>query len=275
MHPSQKPKKRLGSSIGLVGAQVANFRRAAGLTQRELAEQLCASEDLIASIEQGRRALKPDLAEQLDDLLETKRALAVAVANLPEIDHFPVWAMEFIDLEREAITLSSYENQVLPGLLQTEAYARATFASRVPTLYEDEIEQQVASRIARQDILHRKVPPTASFVISEAILMDRLGDDETYAEQLRHLRQSADLPGLTLQVMPFGRHTHAALDGPFVLLENPDHVLFAYTETQRGSHLTSDGDEVSILAQKYAMLRSQALNPEDAKGLLDRLLGEQ
>jgi hypothetical protein len=52
-------------------------------------------------------------------------------------------------------------------------------------------------------------------------------------------------------------------------------VLFAYTETQRGSHLTSDGDEVSILAQKYAMLRSQALNPEDAKGLLDRLLGEQ
>jgi transcriptional regulator with XRE-family HTH domain len=275
MHPSQKPKKRLGSSIGLVGAQVANFRRAAGLTQRELAEQLCASEDLIASIEQGRRALKPDLAEQLDDLLETKRALAVAVANLPEIDHFPVWAMEFIDLEQEAITLSSYENQVLPGLLQTEAYARATFASRVPTLYEDEIEQQVASRIARQDILHRKVPPTASFVISEAILMDRLGDNQTYAGQLRHLRESADLPGLTLQVMPLGRHTHAALAGPFVLLENPDHLLFAYTETQRGSHLTSDGDEVSILSQKYAMLRSQALNPEDTKGLLDRLLGEQ
>jgi transcriptional regulator with XRE-family HTH domain len=275
MHPSQKPKKRLGSSIGLVGAQVANFRRAAGLTQRELAEQLCASEDLIASIEQGRRALKPDLAEQLDDLLETKRALAVAVANLPEIDHFPVWAMEFIDLEREAITLSSYENQVLPGLLQTEAYARATFASRVPTLYEDEIEQQVASRIARQDILHRKVPPTASFVISEAILMDRLGDNQTYAEQLRHLRESADLPGLTLQVMPLGRHTHAGLNGPFVLLENPDHVLFTYTEAQRGSHLTSDGDEVSILSQKYAMLRSQALNPEDTKGLLDRLLGEQ
>lgn len=275
MHPSQKPKKRLGSSIGVVGAQMGNFRRAAGLTQRELAERLRVSEQLVASIEQGRRPLKRDLAEQLDELLDTKRALEVAVDNMPEIDRFPVWAMEFIDLEREAIALSWYENQVLPGLLQTEAYARATFRSRVPVLSEDEIEQQVAARLARQGILHRKVPRTASFVISQAILMDHLGGPEVYAEQLRHLRECATLPGLSLQVMPFGRQSHAGLNGPFVLLETPDHLLFVYTEAQRGSQLTSDPDEVSILGQKYAMLRSQALNPEDTRGLLNRLLGER
>jgi hypothetical protein len=74
--------------------------------------------------------------------------------------------------------------------------------------------------------------------------------------------------------MPFGRETHAGLNGSFVLLESPDHLLFTYTEAQRGSQLTSDPDEVSILAQKYAMLRSQALNPEETKGLLQRRLGE-
>lgn len=179
-----------------------------------------------------------------------------------------------MDIEREAIALSWFENQVLPGLLQTEGYARAVFRSKVPILSEDEINAQVAARLARQEILHRKVPPTASFIISEAIVRDRLGGDEVYAETLRHLRACADLPGITLQIMPLGRQTHAGLNGPFILLETPDHQHLAYTETQRGSQLITDPNEVSILAQKYAMLRTQALNPEETKGLLDRLLGE-
>ncbi|MCM2426915.1 helix-turn-helix domain-containing protein [Streptomyces sp. RKAG337] len=269
----QKPKKN-ASAVRLVGAQVALFRRVARLTQRELAERLCLAEESVASIEQGRRPLKPDLAEQLDRVLETKGALAVAVQNLPEMDRYPVWAEEFMDREREAVALSSYENQVLPGLLQTEGYARAAFLSMVPPLSEEEIEHRVAARIERQDLLHRKEPPSASFIVSEAVLMDRLGGDEVYQEQLRHLCDCADLPGLSLQVMPFGRKTHAGLSGPFVLLETPDHEHLAYTEAQRGSQLVSDSDEVSILARKYAMLRTQALNPEDTKGLLDRRQGD-
>jgi transcriptional regulator with XRE-family HTH domain len=271
MHPR---KRKNASAVRLVGALAAQFRRSARLTQRELAERLCLHEETIASIEQGRRPLKQDLAEDLDRVLETKGALAVAVENMPEIDKFPVWAAEFIDYEREAIDLSSYENQVVPGLLQTEAYARAVISSRVPLLSEEEITHRVAARIERQDILHRKFPMTASFIIAEAVLMDHLGGEEVFKEQLRHLRECADLPGLSLQIMPFGQETHAGLDGPFVLLETPDHDLLAYAETQRGSLLISDPDEVSILARKYAMLRTQALNPEETKGMLDRLLGE-
>jgi transcriptional regulator with XRE-family HTH domain len=274
MRPSQKQKKQ-ASPLRLVGSQLALFRRVAGLTQRELAERLCVSEEWIGSIEQGRRPLKPDLAEQLDALLDTKGVLTVAAENLPEQEKFPVWAEEYMDHERRAFALSWYDTQVVPGLLQTENYARAVFRSRVPALADDEIEQQVASRIERQEILHRKVPPTTSFVISEAVPMSRLGGREVYAEQLCHLRESAELPGLTLQIMPFGRETHAALDGSFTLLETPEHKRYAYTEGQRGSQIISDGDEVSILSLRYAMLRSQALNPEDTRGLLDRLLGEQ
>ncbi|WP_405724457.1 helix-turn-helix transcriptional regulator [Streptomyces sp. NBC_01537] len=274
MRPSQKQKKQT-SPLRLVGSQLALFRRVAGLTQRELAERLCVSEEWIGSIEQGRRPLKPDLAEQLDALLDTKGVLAVAAENLPEQEKFPVWAEEYMDIEQRALALSWYDTLVVPGLLQTENYARAVFRSRVPALGEDEIEQQVASRVERQEILHRKTPPTASFVISQAILMDRLGGREVYAEQLRHLRESAELPGLTFQIMPFGRETHAGLAGPFTLLETPEHTRYAYTETNRGSHLTADGNQVSSLGLKYAMLRSQALNPEDTRGLLDRLLGER
>ncbi|MDQ1049520.1 hypothetical protein QFZ76_007756 [Streptomyces sp. V4I2] len=96
-----------------------------------------------------------------------------------------------------------------------------------------------------------------------------------FLNQVRHLREFAELPGLTLQVLPLGRTAHAALDGPFVLLETPEHQRLAYTETQRGSQLIADPYEVAILTQRCAMLRSQALTPEDTRDLLDRLQGEQ
>nr|WP_228034874.1 helix-turn-helix transcriptional regulator [Streptomyces spongiae] len=259
----------------MVGALLALYRQAAGYTQKSLGDRFVVGEQQIASIEQGRRPLKPDLAEQLDQLLGTKGALAAALEHMPEVDLVPLWAEEYLDREREAIAISWYESLLVPGLLQTEGYARAVFRSRVPVYDEDEIEQFVAARIQRREILHRKVPPTTSFVIWEAALRDRLGGSEVYVEQLRHLREYAEMPGLALQVLPLGRTTHAGLEGPFILLETPEHQRLAYSETQRGSTLIADPNEVGIVTQKYAMLRTQALNIEDTKDLLDRLLGER
>uniref|UniRef100_UPI003517BFD0 helix-turn-helix domain-containing protein n=1 Tax=Streptomyces calvus TaxID=67282 RepID=UPI003517BFD0 len=267
--------RRNASAMKMVGALLALYRQAAGHTQRSLGERFVISEQQIASIEQGRRPLKPDLAEQLDELLGTKGALSVALSRMPEVDLVPLWAEEFLDREREAIAISSYENQVLPGLLQTEEYARAVFRSRIPVIDESEIDAHVSARTARQTIFHRKEPPITCFVVWEAVLRDRLGGTEVYFEQLQSLRQLSELPGLTLQVLPLGRTAHAALDGPFVLLETPYHQRLAYTETQRGSQLIADPGEVAILTQRCAMLRSQALNPEDTRDLLDRLLGDQ
>ena len=269
----QQRRKRAknASALKLVGSLLGQCRRNAGLTQEQLASQLCVEYETLASIEQGRRPLKLDLAVELDELLNTGGVLAVAVENMPEMDKYPLWAEELVDREHEAVTISSFQNQVVPGLLQTERYARAVFRSSVPVLDEDEIEAQVAARRERQKLLQRKVPPVASFVIAEAVVRDRLGGPEVHPE---HLRECADVPGLSLQIMPLGRESHAALDGPFLLLETPDYEHLGYMETQRGSMLISEPGEVSILAQKYAMLRSQALNPEDSKDLLDRPLGE-
>ncbi len=274
MHPGKRKRKN-ASAMKLVGKLVALFRRAAGLTQSQLALLVGHQVETIASIEQGRRALLPDLAAKLDERLDTKGALAEAVAQLPEIDLIPAWVEEYLNLEREALALSWYDNQVVPGLLQTERYAEAVFRNRVPVFSEEKVALQTAGRLERQEILHRPEPPTISFVVWEPVLMLQLLDDEGHAEQLRHLRACAALPGICLQVLPLNHRTHAGLNGPFTLLETPDFQRVAYSETQRGSLLVSDPDEVSILAQKYAMLRGQALSPEDTVGLLDRLLGEQ
>ncbi|MFF8394080.1 Scr1 family TA system antitoxin-like transcriptional regulator [Streptomyces sp. NPDC016172] len=266
--------RRNASAMKMVGALLALFREAAGYTQKSLGEIFVVGEQQIASIEQGRRPLKMDLAEQLDQLLDTKGALVAALSEMPEVDLVPLWAEEYLDREREAIAISVYDSLAVPGQLQTEGYARAVFRSRVPVYDEDHIEQLVAARMERQQILHRKVPPTTSFVIWEAVLRDRLGGREVYVEQLQKLREYVDMPGVILQVLPLGRTSHAGLDGPFVLLETPEHQRLAYMETQRGSQLIADPDGVGILTQKYAMLRTQALNTEDTRDLLDRLLGE-
>lgn len=274
MHPGKRKRKN-ASAMKLVGKLVAVFRRAAGLTQTQLADLVGHQVETISSIEQGRRALLPDLAAKLDELLDTKGALKEAVAHMPEIDLIPAWAEEYLGLEREALALSWYDNQVVPGLLQADRYAQAVFRNRVPAFSEEKVAIQTEARLERQEILHRPSPPTISFVVWEPVLMLQLLDDEGHAEQLNHLRTCAALPGVCLQVLPLNHRTHAGLNGPFILLETPDFQRVAYSETQRGSLLVSDPDEVSILAQKYAMLRAQALSPEDTVGLLDRLLGEQ
>ncbi|MFF9650139.1 Scr1 family TA system antitoxin-like transcriptional regulator, partial [Streptomyces sp. NPDC014622] len=126
MH-SAKRNKRI-TSWHLIGAQLATFRKAAGMTQAALADRCCVGEETIASVEQGRRPLQADFAVQLDELLETKGVLQVAVARVPKKERFPAFVQDFIDYEQDALTLLSYQNQVMPGLLQTEEYIRFLFS---------------------------------------------------------------------------------------------------------------------------------------------------
>lgn len=275
MSARRPPRPKNLTSMKMLGKQLGAARRAAGLTQSSLAAAVRVDEETIASIEQGRRALKPDLAAALDDLLHTKGVLSAGVANLPDIDQFPMWAELYMEHEREAIALSWYDNAVLPGLLQTDAYVRAVLSNRVPAYGADEIETSTAARLERQKILHHRNPPTLSFIVWEPVLHMRIGEADVRSEQLRHLRAVAELPCVSLQFLPLSSPYHAGMDGPFTLLETPDHQHLAYTESQRGSQWVSDADEVSRLARKYAMLRTQALTTQDSRELLDRLLGEQ
>ncbi|MFF1465016.1 helix-turn-helix domain-containing protein [Streptomyces sp. NPDC058330] len=273
MYSAKKKNKRV-TSWHVIGAQLATFRKAAGLTQAALADRCCVGEDTIASIEQGRRPLQADLAALLDELLDTKGVLQVAVAKVPQKERFPAFVQDFVEYEQEAVTLLSYQNQVVPGLLQTEEYARFLFSCLYPPLEEEQREEWVTARLDRQDLLDRRPRPILHFLLEESILRSEIGDPGMRRDQIRHLRQCAELPFLGLQIMPMRIPKHAGLAGPMVLLETPDHDHLAYVEGQLTSVLHDDPDDVSVLQQKYGMLRSQALSVERSTHLLDEMLGE-
>lgn len=270
MQPGKR--NRRVSSWHVIGAQLGHFRQRAGLTQPVLAERFGVGEDTIASIEQGRRALKLDFAIELDELLGTKGALEVAVKKVPREERYKAFAPDFVEYEQDAVSLSWYETQLVPGLLQTEKYARLIFSCHYPPLEVDEIENRVATRLERQKLLERKPRPILHFILEESILHSELGDAEVMREQLLHLRRCMDLPFVSIQIMPRKTPKHAGLAGPLVLLETQDHDQLAYAEMHMRSELYDDPAHVSALMQKYGMLRSQALTAEESARLLDALL---
>ncbi|MBV2354972.1 helix-turn-helix transcriptional regulator [Streptomyces sp. J2-1] len=274
MNSGKLPRKKNYSSMRMLGAQLQAARKAAGYTQRSLAGRLNVDEETIASIEQGRRVLMPDLAVLIDDLLDTKGMLAAGVAKLPEVDQLPLNAEQYMQHEHDALSLSWFDALVMPGILQTEAYARAVFRCRVPAFSAEKLEEMIAERLNRQEIIHRPDPPTLSFVIWEPVIRFPVGGPEAHREQIERLRDSADIPHVSLQILPLKRDGHAGIGGFFTLMETPDHQQLAYTESYGGSELVRDPEWVSFLARKYAMLRSQALTPEFSASLLDDLLGE-
>lgn len=273
MPPKKRPRPN-ATTMKMVGKQVAAARIARNLTQKQLGALVQLDEETIASIEQGRRALMPNVAELMDEHLGLPGLLTIAAHGMPERDPTPTWSDEYMDLEKRAIAFSWYEVVVLPGLLQTENYMRALFRGRVPAFLQEEIDTLTSRRLARTELLHHERPPSLSFVVAEGALHDRIGGDAVYAEQVHHLLKCTELPHVTLQVLPFGQTSHPGLSGSFVMLETPEHEHLTYVECQRSSQRVTHPDDISILTLRYAMLRTQALNAEETASFLGRLLGE-
>ncbi|MFE6770369.1 Scr1 family TA system antitoxin-like transcriptional regulator [Streptomyces fimicarius] len=274
MRPGKQSSIRRVTSWHLVGAQVRHFRKRAGLTQAALAARLAVGEEAIASIEQGRRSLLLDLAIRIDELLDTGGALQVAVEKIPREERYKALAKDFFQYEQDAVSVLAYETQLIPGLLQTEAYARFVFGCNYPPVDEDVIEMRVAERLGRQKILERKPRPVLHFILEENILHTQLGVPEVMQDQLLHLRRCMDLPFVTLQIMPRTAPGHAGLGGPLLLLETSDHGQFAYVSGHLHASVFDEPADVSALVQRYGMLRSQALTVQESTRLLDALLGK-
>ncbi|QTE01104.1 helix-turn-helix domain-containing protein [Streptomyces cyanogenus] len=272
MHVATRPKK-VGSWYA-VGALVAHFRKKARLTQEQFAEMANLAVDTVRSIEQGRLALQPDRADQFDELLDTGGALAVVVAKLPVRDRIVQFAQGLVDHEQEAVGILTYETLVVPGLLQTPDYCRAVFDYRYPALGSETADQWVQARMDRQLVWQREQPPVGHFILEESILRRPMGGPEVLREQIRQILELVRPVHMSVQVMPMNKTPHAALGGPMVLLETPEHERLVYLEVQRASFLVDDPEEVSYYHHKYAMLRSQALSCEESECLLKELLGE-
>ncbi|MFD7128061.1 MULTISPECIES: helix-turn-helix transcriptional regulator [Streptomyces] len=266
----------VSDSLRTFGAFVHALREHAGLSREEFGALVGFSKHTVASVEQGRRMPDIDFVEGAEPHLGNTGALRAAAPHLSRKPGLASWFRQWARLEASAISLYTYECRVVLGLLQTEAYARAVSLNVPPLPDPAELEQRIAARLARQELLAvtRKPPTAFSFIVEQAVLERCTGGKDVTRELLDHLVELVERNwNVELQVIPTVRVSHAGLDGPLQLAETPEHRWFGYSEGQKNGRLIADLKEISVLQQRYAKLRSQALPPKESLGLLKRMRG--
>ncbi|WP_405662706.1 Scr1 family TA system antitoxin-like transcriptional regulator [Streptomyces sp. RK9] len=255
------------------GAALKSFRKRAGYTQEALAPEIGYSTHFIASIEQGRRFPPSRFVDQAEATLDAFGTLRLVVNQLTRQRGLAAWFRRWAQLEQEAVNLYTYECRLIPGLLQTEAYVRTLFGARVPSLSDQELEDQVSARLERQKLLRERPNTGFSFIIEEHVFLRRTGGSDVTRELIDHVLEAAAPRNIEVQIMPLSRGVHGGLDGPIQLLETSENKWFGYCEGQETGQFISDPKVISTLQTRYAKLRSQALTPEDSANLLERLRG--
>jgi transcriptional regulator with XRE-family HTH domain len=217
------------------------MRRARDMTQASVAEVLNCDHSAVSRIESGTYPLTPQMFRAVERLL----ALASA-------EGYETWFINYLDTEQTATVLRTWEPLVIPGLLQTEAYARQVIDGANPGSPEPDIEQRVAARMARQQIWHRTdpLPPMMPVIIGEAALRRPLGGPQVMREQLEHLVAVARQPRVSVQVLPLSSPSTAGLLAPFVVASfapdpRPD---VAYLDNALDGTLTGKRDQVARLS---------------------------
>jgi transcriptional regulator with XRE-family HTH domain len=262
-----------------IGKQLKFLRERAGLTQQEAADRLGWGMDLLSSVERGRRVPQPDLLAAADTLYRTGGLLMVMAEDIQEAKtkarvRHPAWFRIFARLEAKAVEINNYTTMVIPGLLQTEGYARALYRVRQPALDEATIEKYVQDRLARQEILTKWPPPKTTFVVEESALHRPIGGPEVRRAQLQNLLRASELRGTELQVMPTACEDHPGMEGPFVLLTPQGRPQVAYFESHGHNRLITDPEQVRLLASRYGSIRAQALGFRESLALIEKLLGD-
>jgi transcriptional regulator with XRE-family HTH domain len=262
------------SAVPLIfGRLLKRLRTQAGMERAELGSRTGYSAATIASFEQGRRIPSARFIRHADEVLGAQGVL-VDFSDEMEKAQYPAFFQDAAALEKKAVALHFFAVQTVPGLLQTEDYARAVFTVRRPPLDEATIEQRVTARLARQEIFGRKPMPTISFVMEEAVLRKGLGGREVVRGQLEQILLIGQRSNVEIQVMPDAREEHAALSGRFTLIETTKGRRIAYVEAYKSSRLFIDRSTVRELEERYGLLRAQALSPRESLALVEKLLGE-
>ncbi|MDG4765767.1 helix-turn-helix transcriptional regulator [Solwaraspora sp. WMMD406] len=232
-------------------------RESAGMTQEQWGSSIGYSAQHVSAIERGSRAALPDYLTRVDGRYGT--TLTHFYTNFLLGETAPVWLREWIEIEREAVMLRWFEPSMIPGLLQTEAYARAILSwGGLSTAVE--IEQRLASRMERQAVLRREpTPPLAFFLLDEQALRRDFGDAAMMREQCERLLEAAQLPHVHLQVIPSGAGLHAGLAGAFILARSPDGAEAAHTDAALEAGITDHPEKVAALHARWDAIRSEAL----------------
>jgi transcriptional regulator with XRE-family HTH domain len=272
----------------LLGAQLRQLREASDITREDAGYAIRASGSKISRLELGRVGFKErDVSDLLTlygvaDEQERGQLLSLAAqANAPGWWHrysdvLPGWFEVYVGLEEAAARIRAYEVQFVPGLLQTEDYARAVTVLGHPDASNAEIEQRVALRMTRQNLITATDPPHLWAVVDEAALRRPLGGAEAMREQVRHLIEVTALPNVTLQVVPFNHGGHAAAGGPFSILRfsEPDLPDVVYLEQLTSALYLDKRDDVDRYLAVMERLCLEAEPVSATRDILKRILDE-
>jgi transcriptional regulator with XRE-family HTH domain len=270
----------------LLGAQLRRLREGQRITLEEAGKRIRASHSKISRLETGRVGFKDrDITDLLtlygvvdEEERDILRALARR-ANAPGWWHdysdvLPHWFEAYVGLEEVATQIRAYEVQFVPGLLQTEDYARAVTLLGHDGAPPREIERRVRLRMARQSVLDRDDPPNLWAVIDEAVLRRPAGSPAVMHGQLRHLAELAERPNVTIQIIPFQAGGHSAAGGPFSILRfaEPDLPDIVYLEQLTSALYLDKPEAVDSYLRVMERICMEAATPADSTGIIKGML---
>ncbi|HEY4463328.1 MAG TPA: helix-turn-helix transcriptional regulator [Streptosporangiaceae bacterium] len=214
----------------VLGAQLRRLREARDITTEQAAEAIRGSHSKISRMEHGRVGFKDrDVADLLTLYGVTDPDVRGGLLSLArEAGHpgwwhdygdlLPHWFEPYISLEAAASVIRNYEVQFVPGLLQTEGYAREVIRLGYPSITGQELNRRVELRMGRQRLLFRPSPPRLWAALDEAVLRRPIGGPGVMRDQVAHLIEMAENPAVTVQIVPFSVGGHSAAGGPFAIL---------------------------------------------------------
>ena len=254
------------------GAMLRYYRERAGLSRTELARQISKSVSLIQAIELGQRAATADVTEDLERVLPADGALTRLRDEIGDglgYQAYPSWFQDWLANEREAKRLRWFEPMLVPGLLQTEDYARAVFRARFG-ITDEEIDEQVAARLKRQEILARSEPPALWVILDESALRRPVGGRHVMREQVVHLIEAARRPHVSIQVISASVGAHRGLwAGAFIIADFEEASTVGYQETACQGQLVDRREDVVALADCWDTLVREALPWATSQALLE------
>jgi transcriptional regulator with XRE-family HTH domain len=271
---------RSRSPEGVFGKALRFYRERVGLSQTELAALSNYSNTVISKIENGDRPPADGFAERMDAIpqLGTGGDLARWWDWLKEsVRHhaYPGWFDRWPDAEEQAEALRWYEPLLIPGLLQTEDYARAVLRGAQGDASDDHIEQQVAGRLGRQAILSKENPPHIWSVIDEGVLCRCIGGAKITHDALVHLAGMSEWPKVSVQVIPAGAGERSGLLGAFILADLSDGGRILYQETATEGIVTDAASVMHGAGLIFDTLRSEALPRAASRDLIMKVAEER
>ncbi|WOX24642.1 helix-turn-helix transcriptional regulator [Streptomyces solicathayae] len=258
------------SPLDYYGSELRRLREEANLKQPDLGRLVYCTGSLIGQIETAKKVPTREFSERVDAALLTGGVFSRLV-GLVLRSQLPAWFQAYAELEAKAAYISTYQSQLVYGLLQTEAYARSVLATGLPKRLSD----LVAARMERQRILKRDRPPMVWVVLDEAALHRPIGGHDVMRNQLERLLSYSDQRWVRVQVLPYEAGEHASLIGSFNLLRFDDDPDVVYTEDVISGHTTANPETVREATLRYAHLQASALSVEDSAELILRVMEER